>query len=94
MKDTLIDFHLYRGQIKCIWRIKAVPLRYTKKLKHMKSIHALILFVVSFALSSKAQTTYTISSSGFTYSPDSVSVNVGDQVTFNSDFLDAPAARG
>ena len=52
----------------------------------MKSINALILFVVSFALSSTAQTIHTITNSGFTYSPDSVNANVGDQVTFNTDF--------
>ena len=57
-----------------------------RKLKHMKSINSLILFVVSFTLSSIAQTTHTITNSGFTYSPDSLNANVGDQVTFNTDF--------
>lgn len=54
----------------------------------MKSIYTLIFLAMLASLSLSAQTT--ITNSGFTYTPNSANVNVGDQVTFNMDFTTHP----
>ncbi len=40
----------------------------------------LFMFVATFV---KSQTTYTVTNSGFTFSPDSISINVGDAIQWN-----------
>lgn len=49
----------------------------------MKSIYTFMILIICGLTRLSAQT---ITTSGFTYSPDSLAVNVGDQVTFNCDF--------
>lgn len=54
----------------------------------MKSIYTLVLLVLVGSLSLSAQ--HTITNSGYTYNPDSLAANAGDQVTFNMDFSTHP----
>ncbi len=49
----------------------------------MKSIYTLIILVFCGSVKISAQT---ITTSGFSYSPNTLNVHVGDQVTFNCDF--------
>ena len=52
----------------------------------MNKIYLLFALICLLPLGSSAQTTHTITTSGFTFSPDSVAAHVGDQIIFNVDF--------
>jgi plastocyanin len=56
----------------------------------MKNNITLAAVACLFAFNAFAQTTHTIISSGITYSPNNLTVNVGDNVVFNSSFANHP----
>jgi plastocyanin len=53
----------------------------------MKRSIITLVFFFSFCLITNAQTTHTINISGFTFSPNDITINVGDTVFFNGSSL-------
>lgn len=60
---------------------------------HMKKIYLLAILTFTLRVISSAQTTHTVTTSGFTYTPATVQANVGDQVIFNVDFSMHPTVE-
>ena len=56
------------------------------KQNNMKKIHLLIILTVALQAFAFAQTSHIITTSGFTFSPDSIHANVGDTIIFNVNF--------
>jgi plastocyanin len=56
----------------------------------MKKIYLLAILIMALQAMASAQATHTITTSGFTFSPDSVSATVGDTIIFNVNFSTHP----